>query len=209
MKNEKYEITGIAHEKYPFLHRIRALRDIGDKVKTGDLGGYVESESNLSLESDDDAWIYDHAIAAGYAYVSCDAELHDQAVACGCAYVTQGTKLFGQARAEDESHIRGAVLTGNVRASGRSMVMNDPNLETAPLLEGFSAVYGKVIGNVRLADGAVVFGGEELCNPTTDSWVVSKLSRTVIRDLARDALKPIRRGAMKTKEKELIDEQFL
>ena len=69
MKNEKYEITGIAHEKYPFLHRIRALRDIGDRVKTGDLGGYVESESNLSLESDDDAWIYDHAIAAGYAYV--------------------------------------------------------------------------------------------------------------------------------------------
>ena len=26
--NQKYEITEIAHEKYPFLHRIRALRDI-------------------------------------------------------------------------------------------------------------------------------------------------------------------------------------
>ena len=29
MTNTKYEITDIAHEKYPFLHRIRALRDIG------------------------------------------------------------------------------------------------------------------------------------------------------------------------------------
>ena len=27
--NKKYEITDIAHETYPFLHRIRALRDIG------------------------------------------------------------------------------------------------------------------------------------------------------------------------------------
>ena len=46
--NTKYEITDIAHEKYPFLHRIRALRDIGSEVKAGDLGGFVEGESNLS-----------------------------------------------------------------------------------------------------------------------------------------------------------------
>lgn len=39
MSNQKYEITGIAHEKYPFLHRIRALRDIGPTVKAGDLSG--------------------------------------------------------------------------------------------------------------------------------------------------------------------------
>ena len=35
MSNQKYEITDIAHEKYPFLHRIRALRDIGSEVKAG------------------------------------------------------------------------------------------------------------------------------------------------------------------------------
>lgn len=40
--NKKYEITDIAHETYPFLHRIRALRDIGENVKAGDLGGFVE-----------------------------------------------------------------------------------------------------------------------------------------------------------------------
>ena len=55
--NTKYEITDIAHEKYPFLHRIRALRDIGSEVKTGDLGGFVEFESNLSFEPGDDAWM--------------------------------------------------------------------------------------------------------------------------------------------------------
>lgn len=55
--NQKYEITEISHEKYPFLHRIRALRDIGKKVKAGELGGFVESESNLSFETGDDAYI--------------------------------------------------------------------------------------------------------------------------------------------------------
>ena len=68
--NQKYEITDIAHEKYPFLHRIRALRDIGSDVKAGDMGGFVESESNLSFEQGDDAWIFDDAIAAGECWES-------------------------------------------------------------------------------------------------------------------------------------------
>lgn len=45
-----------AHEKYPFLHRIRALRDIRPGVRAGDLGGFVESEHNLSFEPGDNAW---------------------------------------------------------------------------------------------------------------------------------------------------------
>lgn len=52
----KYEITDIVHEAYPFLHRIRALRDVGDQVKAGDLGGFVESESNLETDPSDGAW---------------------------------------------------------------------------------------------------------------------------------------------------------
>ena len=63
--NEKYEITDIAHEKYPFLHRIRALRDVGIEVRAGDLGGFVEGEFNLSQEADDASWIFDDAIACG------------------------------------------------------------------------------------------------------------------------------------------------
>ena len=48
ISNQKYEITDIAHEEYPFLHRIRALRDICGEICAGDIGGFVESESNLS-----------------------------------------------------------------------------------------------------------------------------------------------------------------
>lgn len=197
----RYEITDIAHEKYPFLHRIRALQDIGSKVKAGDLGAYVEHMSNLSLEADDSAWIYDRAIAAGNAHVSYGAELHDQAVVCGDAFVTQGAKLFGQACVEDEAYVRGAVLAGSARASGQSMLLHDPNLGTAPRLEGCSAVYGVVAGNVRLTDGAVVLGGEELRNTTLDAWVIGKHSRTVLRNPARDKFNLHCRRAAKQPER--------
>ena len=73
ISNQKYEITDMAHEEYPFLHRIRALRDICGEIRAGDIGGFVESESNLSAEPGDCAWIFDDAIAAGDAYVDRDA----------------------------------------------------------------------------------------------------------------------------------------
>ena len=84
MSNNKYEITDISHEKYPFLHRVRALRDVGAEVKAGDLGGFVESESNLSATPGDNAWIYEDAIAAGDAYVDQNANLRQfQSGGCG------------------------------------------------------------------------------------------------------------------------------
>lgn len=33
-----------------------ALRDIGENVKAGDLGGFVEGEHNLETELSDSAW---------------------------------------------------------------------------------------------------------------------------------------------------------
>ena len=39
MNEKKYEITNIAHPHYPWLHRIRALRDVREDVHAGDLGG--------------------------------------------------------------------------------------------------------------------------------------------------------------------------
>ena len=52
--NRKYEFTGETRNWVGrTLHRIRAVRDFGD-VKAGDLGGWIETESNLS--NDGNAW---------------------------------------------------------------------------------------------------------------------------------------------------------
>ena len=59
------------------LHRIKALKSFGN-IKEGDLGGWVESEKNLS--QDGNAWVsgnakvYDNATVGGNATVSRDAD---------------------------------------------------------------------------------------------------------------------------------------
>ena len=202
--NQKYEITDIAHEKYPFLHRIRALRDIGGEVKAGDLGGFVESESNLSFEAGDDAWLFDDAIACNDAYVDKDATLRGSAAACGNAYVSRGAVLMGHARAEDDAYIRGAVLTDHARASGFAVIVHNEDTGGVPALSGHSAVYGRVSGDIQLAGTALVFSGEELLNDTLDTLVINTAKRTIIRGLGRDALMPRGRQAYLQKKKEKV-----
>ena len=120
--NQKYEITDIAHEKYPFLHRIRALRDIRPDIKAGDLGGFVESESNLSTELEDNAWIYDDAVVCNNGYADRGAVLRNEAIVCGDGYISHGAVVSGHSRVEDSAYVRGAVLNGHARASGCAVV---------------------------------------------------------------------------------------
>lgn len=188
--NPKYEITDIAHEQYSFLHRIRALRDIGQEVKAGDLGGFVESECNLSFDLGDDAWVFDDAIACNNAYVDKDSCLRGRSIACDNAYVSRGTVLTGKARAEDDSYIRGAVLTDHARASGFAVIVHNQDTGSAPTLSDHSAVYGRVSGDVRLTGSALVISGEEIQNDTLDTLVTRRQNRSIIRDVSRDELAP-------------------
>ena len=64
---------------------------------------FVESESNLSFEPGDDAWIFDDAIACNDAYVDKGSYLRGNAIACNHAYVSRGALLAGHARAEDDA----------------------------------------------------------------------------------------------------------
>ena len=73
--NQKYEITDIVHPQYPWLHRIRALRDVREDVHAGDLGGFVQSEENLSQEGQ--CWVANNAVAAEESYISGDAIMWD------------------------------------------------------------------------------------------------------------------------------------
>ena len=190
MTNQKYEITDIAHPEYPFLHRIRALRDIGREVKAGDLGGFVESESNLSFEQRDDAWIFGDAIVAGEGYVDKGSTLRDRAVVCDSAYVSQGTEMFGDSRAEDTAYIRGATLSRCARVSGNGMALQSPNAKVSPILTGNCAVYGKVMGDVTLSGTVVVISDETISNDSLDTLLIDEKGRTILRDPSRDELAP-------------------
>lgn len=198
--NQKYEITDIAHEKWPFLHRIRAPRDIGKDVKAGELGGFVEREDNLSFQPGDDAWVYDNAIIAGQGHADMGTVLRDRAIVCGSAYASHGSVLFGDARAEDDAYIRGATLFGSARVSGAGMILASPDdPDCAPKLSGRCCVYGKVSGKVHILGDTVIISGEEVCNSSRDMIFINGASRTVMRDPGRDDLKPAQPAPQKKK----------
>lgn len=84
---KKYELTDekITHYKKT-LYRIRALKDFGN-VKNGNLGGWIESEENLSHEGNaevyDNAKIFDNAKVFGNAWVYGEARISGNAVIYG------------------------------------------------------------------------------------------------------------------------------
>ena len=64
---KKYELTEETFTVFgKTLYRIRAVRDFGS-VKTGEFGGYIEKEENLSHFGD--AWVYGNAKVSGNAWV--------------------------------------------------------------------------------------------------------------------------------------------
>ena len=77
----KYELTDETKKAgFTTLHRIKALKDFGN-VKAGELGGWIESEKNLSQDRNawvsDDAWVYGDAEVTGNALVSGNAWVSD------------------------------------------------------------------------------------------------------------------------------------
>ena len=78
LKDDTKEISGHT------LYRIKALRDFGDVTK-GDLGGYIESENNLSHY--DNAWVYGNAMVFDDAWVYGNARVYGDARVYGNAVI--------------------------------------------------------------------------------------------------------------------------
>lgn len=100
------------------LYRIEALKDFS-RVKTGELGGYIESENNLSHEGN--AWVYSDAKVYGgakifdNAIVGGKAQIYSNAIVCDDAWVYDNTYVYGNAKVFGNARIYGnAVLGDNI-----------------------------------------------------------------------------------------------
>ena len=93
---KKFELTNefIANRFGTKLFRIRALVEFGD-VEAGELGGYVEKESNLG--HDDNAWVYGNARVYGDALVYDNARVYDNAWVYGDAQVSGDALVYDNA----------------------------------------------------------------------------------------------------------------
>ncbi len=80
---KKFELTANTRVRFGrVLHQIKALVSF-DIVRAGDLGGYVEKESNLS--HDGNAWVFDNAEVFGDARVFGNARVFGDAEVSGDA----------------------------------------------------------------------------------------------------------------------------
>lgn len=163
---KKYEITGIAHPQHPVLHRIRALCNVTQGVKAGDLGGYVQSEDNLSQEGA--CWIYDDAVAWDQACVAQDAALRENAMACDEAFVGGHADVAGAAVIQDEAIVLSGHIFENACICGEGKVLAGKYRDLEPRIFGRARIYGTISGNVICSSDTEIPWETELENPSGD-----------------------------------------
>ena len=164
--NQKYEITDIVHPQYPWLHRIRALRDVREDVHVGDLGGFVQSEENLSQEGQ--CWGANNAVAAEESYISGDAIMWDYSCARGCAVNSGKSRIGGEAIIEDHAIVTSGYVHGNVHISGNAKIFANAVTGGTPVIMEKASVYGELGGEIEVHEHAVILPGVVIDNPTID-----------------------------------------
>ena len=193
---KKYKITNIAHPIFPWLRRVRALISVNEQVEAGELGGYVQSEDNLSQEGS--CWIYDRAVCCEDAVVSGDARICDDAVVRGSALVTGDARMFEWASAEGNCCIKSGEISRNARVAGEAVISANAD-GFSPLIDGSSMVYGTVSGRYIIKD--IVLPGENYQNPSPDLFILENGKREVL--VRERKLKPPKQAAKEKIKRDL------
>ena len=103
MENKKYELTDITMKfKGRTLYRIRALKDFRD-VEAGDLGGWIQSENNLSQRGD--CWIYNEAKCMDNAKIYDNSTMHNNSVMCDFSEMHDYSKICDYSKIYDRSRM--------------------------------------------------------------------------------------------------------
>ena len=155
MENKKYEINKDG--------RCVALRSFYD-VKEGDIGGFVESEENLSQEGN--CWVYEDAKVSGNCLVYEDAKVSGNASVSECALV------FGN-----------VCVYGNAKVFGYAQVSRNANVYEDAEVSGNA----KVFGNAQVSRMAIVSGHTESCTRSeeTAEAIPSDAAKILARILAK------------------------
>lgn len=164
--NKKYEITKESmHNGCVTLHRIKALIDIPRfKVKKGDLGGWIEKESNLSQNGS--CWVSKNAQIFG------DAAVTDNARVMGFARVYGRASVRGNAKVKDNATVFAcaiiydkATVKGKTRVQGYARICGCSTVKDSALISGECTVSGTsiigknviIVGESVIISDAVVF----------------------------------------------------
>lgn len=155
--NKKFELTSESIEwSGVTLRRIRALRDFGN-VEQGELGGFVQSEANLSHHGE--SWVYSDAKVFDRARVIENGKVFYKAEVNGGAIVSKNSRVYHRA------HVCGkAILTdfacvgGEAIACGRAIIKDHATVYEDAWIGG-NAIVSKnscVTGNAYVSHSAEI-----------------------------------------------------
>ena len=178
---KKYEITDIAHPVYPELHRIRALRQVREDVPAGELGGFVQSEANLS-QGNDDAWLYDDSVSRNEACVCDDARLYEQAMAQDLALARGSVIMYGNAIACDNAIVTGGRICNGALVCGNARVRENTVTHIAPVVAGHCVVMGDLAGKVVVSGSGSILPGQVVDNPTQNVVAIDEHGAVIVRE---------------------------
>ena len=159
METKKYKLTNRTKKVNGHtLYRIKALKDVCD-AKKGDLGGYIESEENLS--QDGVAWIYDKACVYGNAKVYEGAEvrhhaqIYDNAEVFGSAIIRDNAKVFGNAKIYDNAY-----SDDNAEVYGDAMIYAEASVFHHAVIKDKAEIFGQaeVGGHTIVCGVAKIYG---------------------------------------------------
>ena len=133
-----------------FIYRIQALKDFDD-VKAGDIGGYVQSENNLSQEGN--CWIYNNAIAYNNSSVIDNAKIRNNVI------------LSDNAIVMNESDIKDAAyIFGNSHIMGKSQISGYPHIDDFSIIkDAILSDYIEIAGNTTINGNVII---KDMCRIT-------------------------------------------
>lgn len=154
LKNDKYELTDIEliHNGH-ILHRIKALDDFLG-VNKDDIGGFIESDSNLSMYGSswiyDDAKIFDDAKLGAVGNIYNNVQIFENAYVDGIdveihnnVHVYGKSRISGNAKILDNVHIYGnakisenAIVSGNAKISENAIVSGNAKISGNAFIHG-------------------------------------------------------------------------
>lgn len=138
------------------VYRIRATENFAD-VKKGDLGGWVESEWNLS--QCDTAWIYGNGIVYQHGKVEENAKVSEHGKVRGYGKVEGWGQVRGYAKVDDDAKVYGHAIV-----EGEAWICGHGEISGNAVIYGYVEVneYGKVCGNAVVREKAVIGGHAEV-----------------------------------------------
>ncbi|BFH14540.1 hypothetical protein J6TS7_44530 [Paenibacillus dendritiformis] len=144
----KYEFTGETTTDIAggaTLHRIRAVRDFGN-VKAGDLGGWIESENNLSHEGK--CWVYD------------DSAVFGRGLVCNNAKIMNNSSVYDNSLVSDSAIIDNSDVFGSAKVEYHARVEDRSWVYKHACVTGYTQVCRSEIGNYAYIRGDVVKDAE-------------------------------------------------